>query len=250
MSSHFRKACWLSNFSTLQNVTSNTATVPCNPLVAYVINNGVTSVFTHCLSSGVQTSLDKDGVMQQLDCSGNDWQAGPCHSSVPASNLRSCRTVSTTWLILPYTVHRNRHGVLYCQNVTSFNRSCVDIKWQPSLSRRSPNPPPPNSTVCTYQYLPTEPTAHTDTHLRPSKKCGLDWVVHHGSHNRSINIRGHLLYRILSKSDIKCTKRVYLWSRPLREVWLPLQRHSPSSKRLHGFALANFYVASYSNRCR
>ena len=71
-------------------------------------------MFTHCLSSGVQAPLHQHGVMQQLDC----------NTSVHSSNLSN---VSTSCLILPHTVHRNHHGFLYCQNVTSFNRSCVNI---------------------------------------------------------------------------------------------------------------------------
>lgn len=113
---------------------------------------------------------------------------------------------------LPYTpLHstQSHHGNLSCQNVTSFNRSCVNIISFKGTNDSLPCPAAHHThrcptALCTHTHRPTEPTTHTETHLRPSLKCGFDWAVHHGSHNRPINIRGHLLCRILSRSDKRC----------------------------------------------
>ena len=51
----------------------------------------------------------------------SEWLAGPCKTSFPSPILRSCTSVSTTCLILPYTAHRYHHGVLYCRNVQRAN---------------------------------------------------------------------------------------------------------------------------------
>jgi hypothetical protein len=200
VSSYVTNPWGLSNFSTFQNVTSNTATVHCNPLFPYVINKCVPSVFTHCLSSGVQqTALNQHGVMQQLDCSLNDWQA---HAK-PASLRRSSEVAPLCPPPALYSLTQHTDITMAFFTVETFNVQMAAFP-APMIT----NPPLLNSAVC--RYHPTEPAAHSETHLPPSLKCGFDWVVHQGIQNLLINIRGHLLYRILSKSDTKCIKYVYL----------------------------------------